>query len=84
MDSSKNGMAIAGLVLGIVSLVFSFFIGWLGLIAGVVGIVLSVKGRQSEKKGLGTAGLVCSIIGTVLSLLTLACVLCALGITMVA
>lgn len=79
----NNPMAVASLVLGIVSCVFSFCGVWLaliGLIAGVVAIVLAVKGRKiPAKKGLATAGLVLGIIGTVLCGLLFACGLCALA-----
>ncbi len=78
-NSSANGLAIASLVLGIVSVVFSFIYVWIGLIAGVVGIVLAVKGRPSEKKSFATAGLVLSIIGTALSGIFIACALCVIG-----
>lgn len=79
-NSNANGLAVAGLVLGIVSLVFAFLYTWIGLIAGIVGIILSVKGRVSvEKRGIATAGLVCSIIGTALSGIFIACALCVVG-----
>ena len=78
-------MAVASLVLGIVSIVggvfFSGILGWASSIIAVVGIVLGVLGRKNpEKKSLATAGMVCSIVGLVLSLLfTVACVACAGG-----
>ena len=79
-QKNYDGIAIASLVLGIVSVVFAFVNVWIGLITGIVGIVLSVKGRNSqEKKGLATAGLVLSIIGTVLSGIFVACALCIVG-----
>lgn len=60
--------SVAGLVLGILSIV----LGWvpvIGLACGIVGIVLSAKARRRTMtrsyKGMGTAGLVLSIIGTV-------------------
>lgn len=81
--TGKNPMAIASLVLGIVSCVFSFCGVWLaliGLVCGVVAIVLAVKGRKIvAKKGMATAGLVLGIIGTVLCGLLFACGLCALA-----
>lgn len=81
-NSEKNSMAVASLVLGIVSVVGSFFGGWalLGLIAGIVGIVLAVKGKKiPAKKGMATAGLVLSIVGTSLSGLMFVCAACVLG-----
>ena len=78
-------MAIASLVLGIISLVIGAFfpsVGWIGIIVGVVGIILAAIAKKNavEKPGLATAGLVCSIIGVALSLiLYLACVACVSG-----
>lgn len=73
-------MAIASLVLGIISIVFSFFggINLFGGILGIVGIILGVYGKKDEsKKGMATAGLVCSIIGTILCFIFyVACVAC--------
>lgn len=79
-------MAIASLVLGIISIVLAlFFAGfqWVGAIAGIIGIILGAMSRKiPEKKGMATAGLVLSIIGFVLSIiLFVACAACigALG-----
>lgn len=73
-------MAVASLVLGIISIVFSFFggVNLLGGILGIIGIILGALSRKDEaKKGMGTAGLVCSIIGTILCLIFyIACVAC--------
>ena len=79
VNSNANGLAIAGLVLGIISIVFAFLYFWVGLIVGIIGIILSVKGRESEKKSMATAGLVCSIVGTALSGVFIACALCIVG-----
>jgi len=77
-------MAVAGLVLGILSLVGGIIPGvnafpmWL---FGIVGIILSAVAMKKEKSGIATAGLVLSIIGTILSFIFfLACVACAAGI----
>lgn len=62
-------MAIAALILGILSLVIGvvgFFAGpasIAGLVMGIVGIVLAAVAKKKGKKA--TGGLVCSIIGTV-------------------
>lgn len=82
VNSSADSLAIAGLVLGILSIIFAFLFTWIGLVAGIIGIILSVKGRAStNKKGVATAGLVCSIIGTALSGIFIACALCVVGTT---
>lgn len=61
-------MAIAALVLGIISIVLGVFlggiIGWLCIIVSIAGIVLGALGRNDEQqKGMATAGLVMSIVG---------------------
>jgi len=73
-------MAVAGLILGILSLVGGSIPGanafpmWL---FGIVGIILSSIARKKQPSGIATAGLVLSIIGTILSLITfIACALC--------
>ena len=68
-------MAIASLVLGIVSLVFacvsfSVILGWLSIVAlvmGIVGIVLAGVAKSKGKSGSATAGLVLSILSTIFS-----------------
>ena len=70
MRGRYSKMAVASLVLGIISLVIGIFsagsLGWLGAILAGVGIILGALGRKNpEKKGMATAGLVCSIIGVI-------------------
>ncbi len=77
-------MAIASLVLGIVSIVAAVF-GFglpIGAICGVVGIILGVLGKKvPERASLAKAGLVCSIIGLILSVLfVVACASCVGGL----
>jgi hypothetical protein len=76
-------MAVAGLVLGILSLVGGSIPGvnafpmWL---FGVVGIIISAIARKKEPSGIATAGLVLSIIGTIYAfVLFLACAVCVGG-----
>ena len=75
-EKKSNGFAIASLVLGIVSIVFTFIgLSWLGLILGIVGIILAVNAKKKNPSGMATAGLVLSIIGTVLcALMFIACI----------
>ena len=55
---SKSGMAIAGLILGIIALItswmpflnnMSFFIALVGVVLAIVGVVSTVKGTHSGK-----------------------------------
>ena len=66
---NKHGYAIASLVLGILSVVFSCCYG-IGFILGVVGLVLAILARKSgNKEGVCTAGIILSIIGLVIGVL---------------
>jgi len=72
-------MAVASMVLGIVSIVFSFIGGlnFVGLVVGIVGLVLGILAKKKAPSGMATAGIVCSIIGIVLTALVLvACAAC--------
>lgn len=78
--NKTNGFAIAGLVLGIVSIVLCW-ISFVGLVAGIVGLILSVMGRKHcapEQTGMVTAGLVLSIIGIVFSGIWTICAMCTI------
>lgn len=75
-------MAVASLVLGILSIlaaILPFVPSWLGAIFGIIGIILGALARKNAaKSGLATAGLVLSIIGTILCLsFWIACAACA-------
>ena len=68
-----NGMAVAGLVLGILALVLSWLtwpawiMGILGIIFGAIGI--SKAGKIGGKgKGMAMAGLICAILGLIISI----------------
>ncbi len=62
-DNKASGKQIAGLVLGILAILFSCCYGIPGLIFGIAGLILSIMGNKESKSGVGIAGLVCSIIG---------------------
>ena len=72
MNKNTDNFALAGFILGLVSLFFvliAFVITsgiWLiSIPTGIVGIVLSAFGLKStNKKGMAIAGLICSIIAT--------------------
>ena len=76
----KNGNAVASLVLGIVALVL-FWLPYISITCGIVGIVLSAKGRKIQyRKNMATAGLVLSIISLSLWALFIILFLCAIGL----
>jgi hypothetical protein len=67
----SNGMAIASLVLGIISVVF-VWIPVLGMIAWVtspLGLIFGALAmRKPTHRGMAIAGLVCSVVGLVICL----------------
>jgi hypothetical protein len=72
-----DGMAIAALILGIVSIPGICCYGIVGLAAGITGIVLgrmslrkiSASGGMIGGRGLAQAGWICGLVGAVLGLL---------------
>ncbi len=71
MENKTNGLAIGSLILGIFTIVMGCF-GWtffygtiIGVITGIVGIILGVKGKKEAPSGVATGGLVTSIIGLI-------------------
>jgi MFS family permease len=70
-------MAVAALVLGIVSIVLCTTI-WGGIICGALGIIFGAvalsaikKDPNKKGKGLAMAGLICGVIGAALSILVI-------------
>lgn len=72
--AGSNGKAIAGLALGIASIVFCFF-SVLDAIPVILGLVFSLIGISETKapgtsgRGMAVAGLVCTIVGALLATL---------------
>jgi len=66
-QQGSQGFAIAGMVLGIISLVCCCS-GYIALVLGVVGMVLSIISLVQKRpgKGMAIAGIVCSAIAIVL------------------
>ena len=63
-----RSQALAGLIVGIISLIV-WFIPCVGLPVSIVGIIMSVIGRRSiSHRAMATVGLVLSIIGLVVAL----------------
>ena len=65
--NKQNNKAIAGLVLGITSLL-AWLLPLLGYPVSIVGIIMGALGKKSEKKHIAIVGLVLAIIGLVLTL----------------
>ena len=69
--NDKNGMAVASLVLGIIS-ICCCCVSWVSLILGVLAIVFAVLSKKNPaQKGLATAGLVMGIIAVVLAVVSI-------------
>ena len=80
----KNGLGVAGFVIALVGLVFSWipllnvFSYWLCIIGAVLSIVaLFLKGK---KRGLAIAGIICGIAGIVIYYLVYAGIKSAAGL----
>ncbi len=77
----NNGLAIAGMVLGICSVVFVFIVWILGIIMAVVGLVLSIVARKQNPSSMATAGLVLNIVALAITVVVfLACTACVASI----
>jgi hypothetical protein len=69
----SNGIGTAGMVLGIVAAI-GFCLWPLAILAGVLGVVLSVIGRGKARRGEATnggqalAGIICGAVGTALGI----------------
>lgn len=66
-EGAEKGTAIASLVLGILAILSSCCITYLGIALGIAGIVCSVLSLKKKKNGMAIAGLVCSIIAMLIS-----------------
>ncbi len=69
-NKGNNGMSIAGLVLGIISIPANCCYG-IGTFCAIIGLILSIVGNKKNKSGMGTAALVLNIIGIVLGILAI-------------
>ena len=81
-EAPGKGMAIASLVMGIISVVFWFFgvTSIVSLVLGIVGIILANKAKKKgNRSGMCTAGMVLSLIGTIVGALILIATISCLG-----
>lgn len=70
-EKQSNGLAIASMVLGIVSLILACILPYVSWVPAIVGIVLAAIAKKKAKSGMATAGLVCSIIALVVVIILL-------------
>lgn len=74
----SNGMAIASMVPGIVSIVLSC-LWYISVPSAIASLVLGIMhNKKNGKCGMSTAGIVCSVIGLVLTILLI--VLAVIGL----
>lgn len=73
-----NGLSIAGLIVGIVSICL-FCLSWVGSLIGVVGLILSIIGQVKSKSKLGVAAIIVSAIGIVAGIIFLVVIIAAIG-----
>lgn len=74
----KKGLAIAGMCTGIGALVFFWCPGF-GIILAIAGLVMSIIGLKSSKRGMALAGVICASIALLLSIIFTAACTCAAG-----
>lgn len=72
-NPNNQGMAIASMVCGILSICTCWCYGIVGLILAILALVfygIHKKSNPGVKSGVATAGLVCGIVGLVLSIVS--------------
>lgn len=65
-----HGPAVASMVCGILSIVFCWCYGVVGLVLGIIALAMYSKSKRLNGGlviGMATAGLVCGIIGSIIS-----------------
>lgn len=72
-NNQTNGLAVASLVLGILSIVLlcAPYVSYGSWILAIIGIVLAAKAKKQGKSSMATAGLVCSIIALAIDLIAI-------------
>ncbi|NMA80272.1 MAG: DUF4190 domain-containing protein [Clostridiales bacterium] len=79
-QQGSNGMAIASMVLGIISVITCCW--WqLSVVVGIVGLVLGIlhNKKQTTGRGMAIAGIVLSIVGIAIAVITLILALAGIG-----
>ncbi len=73
VDNSGKGLAIGGLVCGIIGIV-TFWVPILPVVMGIIAIILGSMGKKrlpADQAGLATAGFVCGIIALIIGIIFL-------------
>ena len=76
-EKKSNGMGIAGFVLSLVTILFSWAPG-VNWILWLLGLIFSAIGMFRQPKGLAIAGLVISLVGLVIILVVVSVIFTAL------
>ena len=67
--NKPSGLSIAGLVIGIITIVSSCVLNWISGLIGLVSLILSIVGQAKNKSSLGLAAIIVSAVGMVLGIL---------------
>lgn len=74
-----RGLAVAGLVCGILALVFDFCCTWIGIVLGILAIVFGFVARsKGMRNGMSTAAIICGFIAVFLFVILI--ILMAVGV----
>lgn len=71
--NNNDGMAIASMILGILSIVFCCCYGWISIPLAIIGIILGAVclSKNTSGRGMAIAGIVTSIIALALLLVAI-------------
>jgi hypothetical protein len=64
--AAKDGVAIAAMVLGIVS-VLLFWLYLPGIAGGLLGVIYGIQGLKSQRRGMALAGIITGSVGLLLT-----------------
>jgi hypothetical protein len=66
-NEGRHGLAVAGFVLGVLSIIFSC-LAYLSILPALLAIIFGVLGIKSSRKGLAIAGLIMGVVGALLGI----------------
>lgn len=72
-QQERKGMAIASLIIGILSIPLGFCTGYVGVVFGIIGIFLGIfsKGSAPSRSGKAIAGIITGAVGLILGAIML-------------